>query len=92
MRSIAKNSSDYQQGELIGKAGIEKEYEVHLRGTKGKKYSLRNRFNKVTGPYRDGALDSLPCKWTGLDPDHRHRIATICRTVNERQTWWNCGN
>jgi penicillin-binding protein 2 len=57
---IAKNSSYYEQGELIGKAGIEKEYEDHLRGTKGKKYSLRNRFNKVTGPYRDGALDTLP--------------------------------
>ncbi|WOC39369.1 penicillin-binding protein 2 [Polaribacter sp. HL-MS24] len=56
----AKNSSYYEQGELIGKAGIEKEYENFLRGTKGKKYFHRNRFNKVTGSYRDGVLDTLP--------------------------------
>ena len=58
--SIAKKNTDYQQGELIGKAGIEKEYEVYLRGTKGKKYLHKNRFNKVTGSYKNGILDSLP--------------------------------
>ena len=58
--SKAKKNVDYQQGELIGKAGIEKEYEAYLRGTKGKKYSHKNRFNKVTGPYKNGILDTLP--------------------------------
>ena len=58
--SKAKNNPYYQQGELIGKAGIEKEYEEYLRGKKGKKYSHKNRFNKVTGAYKDGVLDTLP--------------------------------
>ena len=58
--SKAKNNPYYQQGELIGKAGIEKEYEEYLRGKKGKKYSHKNRFNKVTGAYKEGVLDTLP--------------------------------
>jgi penicillin-binding protein 2 len=56
----AKNNTYYQQGELIGKAGIEKEYEEYLRGKKGKKYSHKNIFNKVTGSYKNGILDTLP--------------------------------
>ena len=56
----ARNNSDYEQGELIGRDGIEKEYEEYLRGAKGKKYSHKNRFNKVTGSYKNGILDTLP--------------------------------
>ncbi|MGJ8745575.1 penicillin-binding protein 2 [Polaribacter sp.] len=56
----AKNSDEYEQGELIGKAGVEKEYEEVLRGKKGKKYLQRNRFNKVTGSYKNKEFDTLP--------------------------------
>jgi penicillin-binding protein 2 len=55
----AKNSLDYEQGELIGKAGIEKEYETILRGEKGKKLLQRNHLNLVTGSYKNGAFDTL---------------------------------
>jgi penicillin-binding protein 2 len=55
----AKNSDYYQSGELEGKDGVEKQYENVLRGRKGKKYLHRNRFNKVTGSYRDGINDTL---------------------------------
>lgn len=57
--NIAKNNPYYQQGELIGTWGVEKQYEEQLRGVKGKKYLLRNRLNKVIGPYKDGQYDSL---------------------------------
>ena len=57
---LAKKSDYYQAGELIGKDGVEVEYEKYLRGRKGKKYLHRNRFNKVTGSYRDGEIDTLP--------------------------------
>jgi penicillin-binding protein 2 len=56
----AKNSDYYQSGELEGKDGVEKQYENVLRGRKGKKYLQRNRFNKVTGSYKDGLNDTLP--------------------------------
>jgi penicillin-binding protein 2 len=56
---IAKTDDYYEQGELIGKAGIERQYEEVLRGKKGKKYYKRNRLNKITGSYQNGRNDSL---------------------------------
>jgi len=56
---IAKRDDYYEQGELIGKAGIEKQYETFLRGKKGKKYFRRDRLNKITGSYLNGEKDSL---------------------------------
>jgi penicillin-binding protein 2 len=56
---IAKTDDYYEQGELIGKAGIERQYEEALRGKKGKKYFKRNRLNKITGAYQNGRNDSL---------------------------------
>ena len=55
----ARNSAYYQQGELEGKDGVERQYEDILRGRKGKKYLHRNRFNKVTGSYKNGIYDTL---------------------------------
>ncbi|WP_439128301.1 penicillin-binding transpeptidase domain-containing protein, partial [Polaribacter sp.] len=57
--ALAKKSDYYQAGELIGKDGIEKQYEHYLRGRKGKKYFKRNNLNKVTGSYKNGAKDTL---------------------------------
>lgn len=56
----ARNDDDYQQGELEGKEGVEREYEMILRGQKGKKYLSRNRLNKITGSFKDGVFDTLP--------------------------------
>ncbi len=50
----------YQMGELIGTAGVEKEYEDVLRGVKGVKYVQKDRFNRSIGPYKDGVFDTLP--------------------------------
>lgn len=57
--SMAKKSDYYQQGELIGKDGIERQYEKLLRGKKGKKFLSLNRFNTVTGSYLNGTYDTL---------------------------------
>ncbi len=56
---IAKKSDYYEQGELIGKAGVEKQYEKVLRGIKGKKYFKRNNLNKITGSFKNGKYDTL---------------------------------
>ncbi|CAM1365888.1 Penicillin-binding protein 2 [Tenacibaculum sediminilitoris] len=56
---IAKTSDYYEQGELIGKLGVEKQYEAVLRGVKGKKRFKRNNLNEITGSYKDGKYDTL---------------------------------
>mgnify|MGYP005623871269 CR=1 FL=1 len=55
----AKSSSYYQQGELEGKDGVERQYEEILRGRKGKKLFRRNNLNKITGSYNEGKNDTL---------------------------------
>ncbi|WP_010137100.1 penicillin-binding protein 2 [Ochrovirga pacifica] len=57
---LAKKSDYYEQGELIGTTGIEKQYEKELRGKKGVAYIQRNRLNKILGPYKEGLYDTLP--------------------------------
>ena len=61
----AKRSNYYEQGELIGKLGIEKQYETILRGVKGRKFFKRNHLNKITGSYKNGLYDTLAV--TGKD-------------------------
>ena len=56
-----ENDKYYQKGENIGKQGIEKFYEKDLRGTKGKKFLQKNRFNKVIGRYNNSKND-IPAK------------------------------
>jgi len=58
-RTIEKNPY-YQMGELIGRQGIEQQYEEVLRGVKGVKYIQKDRFNRDIGPYKEGIFDTLP--------------------------------
>lgn len=55
-----KRNPYYSLGELVGRTGIEKEYEEILRGRKGVKMIQKDRFNRDIGPYKDGILDTLP--------------------------------
>ncbi|MCG8729785.1 penicillin-binding protein 2, partial [Tenacibaculum finnmarkense] len=61
----AKTNNYYEQGELIGKMGVEKQYEKILRGVKGRKFFKRNNLNKITGSYKNGLYDTLAV--TGKD-------------------------
>lgn len=56
----------YEPGDLIGRSGVEKEYEELLRGKKGVKYFQRDRFSKKIGSYQDGLYDTLPVKGKDL--------------------------
>jgi penicillin-binding protein 2 len=58
--AIIEKNPYYQMGELIGTAGVEKEYEDVLRGVKGVKYIQKDRFNRDIGPYKEGIFDTLP--------------------------------
>ena len=54
-----KDNSYYESGELIGRQGLEKSYEIELRGIKGVKYFQKDKFNRITNSYKDGLLDTL---------------------------------
>lgn len=55
-----KKNPYYQMGDLIGKAGVEQQYEKLLRGVKGVKYIQKNRFNRDIGSYKNGIFDTIP--------------------------------
>ncbi len=58
-RDLAKDPN-YVQGELIGRTGVERVYEDSLRGSKGKQFIQKDRFNRDIGKYKDGELDVEP--------------------------------
>lgn len=58
-REIEKYQGYYRPGDYIGKSGLEKQYEVDLRGQKGIKRILYNVHNVAQGSYAEGRFDSL---------------------------------
>ena len=49
----------YKPGDYIGKNGIEKSYESHLRGRKGLKIFLVDVHNRIKGLYQGGKYDTI---------------------------------
>lgn len=56
-RSTIKKDSFYVMGDWAGKNGIEKTYELMLRGEKGEEILLRDAHGRIKGSYEDGAHD-----------------------------------
>ncbi len=56
--TIEKNPY-YKSGDLIGVQGVEQEYEMILRGTKGVKHRQRDKFNRDIGSYKNGKFDTI---------------------------------
>jgi penicillin-binding protein 2 len=50
----------YKPGDIKGITGLEKSYEIYLRGKKGKKVVLVDKFSKQQGSFAGGKFDSLP--------------------------------
>jgi penicillin-binding protein 2 len=50
----------YVRGDYIGKSGIERYYERHLRGTKGVEVLLRDARGRIVGKYENGSHDEEP--------------------------------
>lgn len=55
-----KKNAYYLAGELIGRQGVEKQYENFLRGEKGIRYLQKDRHNRIIGSYKNGIYDTLP--------------------------------
>ncbi len=50
----------YEQGDFMGKKGVERFYEKQLRGIKGERYFYVDRSGVNKGTYKDGKLDYEP--------------------------------
>ncbi|MDX2062955.1 MAG: penicillin-binding transpeptidase domain-containing protein [Bacteroidia bacterium] len=65
-RDIERSGGYYQQGDLIGRTGIERQYESVLRGQKGVKMVLVDARGREVGPYAGGRYDTIPDKGEDL--------------------------
>jgi penicillin-binding protein 2 len=57
---VDKSGGNYIPGDYIGAAGLELSYEDQLKGTKGIKFVLKDKFGREVGGYKEGTLDTLP--------------------------------
>lgn len=62
-----KNNSYYLAGELIGRQGVERQYEDFLRGKKGVRFFQKDKHNRVIGSYKEGIYDTLPIAGQSLE-------------------------
>ncbi len=56
---IIEKKPYYKSGDLIGRQGVEEYYEEVLRGVKGVKYFLKDKYNREIGSYKDGKYDTI---------------------------------
>lgn len=56
---IVEDSSYYQMGDYIGLSGIEKSYEVPLRGIRGVRHVEKDVFNRERAAFANGRFDTL---------------------------------
>ena len=80
-----RDDSYYESGELIGRQGIEKAYEGKLRGFKGVNYFQKDKFNRITGPYKNGIYDTIskPAKNINLTIDFDLQIYGDSLMINK---------
>lgn len=56
----------YEPGDYCGDLGIEKSYDYHLRGIKGKEILIRDARGRIRGRYDNGARDIAPVSGRNL--------------------------
>jgi penicillin-binding protein 2 len=61
-RDIANSQRYYDQGDLMGRSGLERNYEPLLRGVKGIRNVIKDVHGREVGAYAQGALDTMPVK------------------------------
>ena len=76
----------YRQGDMIGRSGIERVYEDHLRGSLGSEFKLVNVMGMEVESYRAGLQDHNPVSGYDLHVTIDDRIQTLAESlvVNKR--------
>ena len=57
---IKNGGGEYKMGDYIGRSGLERAYEKHLRGKDGVKILERDAHGAIKASYMDGMYDTLP--------------------------------
>ncbi len=64
IREVSANDIEkdryYRRGDYTGDLGIEKSYEIALRGKKGVEVLMKDALGRIKGKYEDGKLDEAP--------------------------------
>lgn len=58
-QTTVNENSYYNNGDLTGIQGVEQYYEKELRGIKGVRYFLRDKYNRIIGSYGEGKFDTI---------------------------------
>lgn len=70
IREVSQTDIDrdpyYEPGDYCGDLGIEKSYDNHLRGVKGKEILIRDARGRIRGRYDNGARDIAPVSGRNL--------------------------
>jgi penicillin-binding protein 2 len=72
--------ADYKAGQQVGKQGLEKQYELLLRGKEGSQFvevDARGRVVRNSGPQQDRAPEAGPDLHTNIDLDLQRFVAGI---------------
>ena len=64
-KSIVFSNKLYRGGDYVGKSGLEATYNTQLRGIRGKRHVLKDRWNRIKGRYKNGSQDKPAT--SGLD-------------------------
>ncbi len=59
VKELKEDPAFYNQGDFVGRTGLENYYEQDLRGQKGIKYIITSARGKVVEPYANGQLDTI---------------------------------
>jgi penicillin-binding protein 2 len=57
---VVDNQPYYKSGDVMGISGMEKSYEYYLRGIKGRRVVLVDKFSRQQGSFANGKFDSIP--------------------------------
>lgn len=58
-KNIMSQNPYYRMGDLIGRSGLEKQYELEIRGKRGMRIELVDVFNRPKGKFMNGEYDTL---------------------------------
>ena len=57
-KKVVDTSKYYRPGDKMGYTGLERSYEIYLRGKKGVKYFYVDALGRIKAPYKKGKLDT----------------------------------
>lgn len=64
---IARSDGFYQQGDYVGRSGLESYYEKVLMGQRGVEYLIKDHKNRLVGSFEKGAQDEKPVSGRALN-------------------------